>query len=665
VPEEREVVRALGDLGAMAIDNARLYREAQEATRRATESAALLDTLLETAPIGFGFLDHDLRYVRMNRALATLFGRPAEEYLGRTIMDVIPLLATVIEAKVRHVLTTGEAELNWEVTSRQVPQLPEERGWLVSYYPVRTSDGTILGVGTVVVDITERRRAELALRRSEASLNRAQQLAHLGSWERDMATGCLRWSEETCRIFGVDPRSFGGTYAAFLSYVHPDDRSFVEQALAEALAGNAPYGVDHRIVRPDGVVRVVHEQADVVRNSAGEPVRLLGTVQDITERKQLADERERLLAREQAAHAEAEAERAWLSAVLDQMPEGVVLYDARGHRRFCNQAYLALSVGETGHVDSYGNPTLLDTRLPSGEPMPLTDVPTIRTIERGEIVRGVEAYLRQRGGRLVAVIGSSAPVCGPRGERLGTVGVFQDITVLKTLEREREEWISIVTHDLRQPVTIILGYAGLLANKLAQHATPDERKAIEYILTSTQNLNKMIADLLDVSRIETRRLTIERRTIDLVQLVRDVVGRTAALLEHHPVRLDVRGEVPPVEADPARIEQVLGNLLSNAAKYGLPDSEIQVVVQSPTDAVEVAVTNRGAGISADDLPRLFSRFQRTRQAMAQQIPGLGLGLYISKGLVEAHGGHIWVESIPNALTTFHFTLPLQRETSEV
>jgi PAS domain S-box-containing protein len=594
----------------------------------------------------------------MNRALADLFGGPAEDYLGRTIMDVIPLLSTVIEAKVRHVLTTGESDLNWEVTSRQVPILPEEHGWLVSYYPVRTSDGNILGVGIIVMDITERRRAELALRRSEESLNRAQQIAHVGSWERDVRTDRSRWSNEMYSIYGIQPEGFGGTRLAFLSLVHPEDRERVQQAFARALSGNTPYSIDYRIARPDGAVRVVHSQADVVRNSAGEPVRVLGTVQDVTEQKRLEENLTRLLAREQAAHAEAEADRAWLSAVLDQMPEGVVLYDARGHRRFCNQAYLALSAGETGRVDRYGNPVLLDTRLPSGEPMVATDLPTIRTIERGEIVRGVEALVRQRGGRLVAIRGNSAPICGPRGERLGTVGVFQDISALNELEREREEWISIVTHDLRQPVTIILGYAGLLASKLAPHATPDERRAVEYILTSTQNLNKMIADLLDVSRIEARRLKIEPRAINLVQLVRYVVERERALTHGHPVRVDIRGEAPAVEADPTRIEQVLENLLSNAVKYGYPGSEIQVVVQRQTDAVEVAVTNQGEGIASDDLPKLFSRFQRTRQAAAQHIPGLGLGLYISKGLVEAHGGRIWVESIPRQTTTFHFTLPI-------
>jgi PAS domain-containing protein len=160
---------------------------------------------------------------------------------------------------------------------------------------------------------------------------------------------------------------------------------------------------------------------------------------DITKRKQLEDERDRLLAGEKAMRADLEAERSRLQAVLDQMPEQVILFDTRGRIRFFNQAALALSVGETGQVDQYGNPINYDMLLPSGEPLRPTDSPIVRTIERSEVIRDFEVLLRQRDGRRVAVRGSAAPVCGPHGERLGSVAAFQDISALKALEREREE----------------------------------------------------------------------------------------------------------------------------------------------------------------------------------------------------------------------------------
>jgi signal transduction histidine kinase len=383
----------------------------------------------------------------------------------------------------------------------------------------------------------------------------------------------------------------------------------------------------------------------------------VGTVQDITERKQLEDERERLLAREQAAYDAVESERAWLSAVLDQLPGGVLLYDAGGRIRLYNREALARSVGETGQVDPYGNPIIFDIRLPSGEPFPIAELPPYRTIESGELVEAFEMLLRQPDGRILTVRGRSGPVCGPEGERLGTVAVFQDISALKDLEREREEWISIITHDLRQPVTVILGYADRLARQLARKGTPDQRKAVDYALTAARSLSRMIGDLLDVSRIETRRLTLRSQPVDLVALSQAIVERSRQVTHGHPIHLTISGAIPPIAVDAGRIEQVLDNLLSNAAKYGDPGTDIQVRIERSNAEVAVSITNRGRGISPEDLARLFTRFYRTREAQTGRVAGLGLGLYIAKGLVEAHGGTIRAESVPGQTTTFHFTLP--------
>ncbi|MBI4494049.1 MAG: sensor histidine kinase [Chloroflexi bacterium] len=226
------------------------------------------------------------------------------------------------------------------------------------------------------------------------------------------------------------------------------------------------------------------------------------------------------------------------------------------------------------------------------------------------------------------------------------------------LERLREEWTSVIAHDLRQPATVITGYAGLLARLAQQHlAVPQEQKAVEHILASARQLDRMIADLLDVSRLEAGRLTLERRPVDLVVLVREVVERTAVMVQGCPLRVEAAEDLPPVEVDPGRIEQVLGNLLSNAAKYGAPKTEIRVAVERRAEGVEVAVSNRGDGIAPEELPHLFTRFYRARQARAGTVHGLGLGLYISHGLVEAHGGRLWAESDPGQITTFRFVLP--------
>jgi signal transduction histidine kinase len=217
----------------------------------------------------------------------------------------------------------------------------------------------------------------------------------------------------------------------------------------------------------------------------------------------------------------------------------------------------------------------------------------------------------------------------------------------------------VIAHDLRQPVTVIHGYAAVLQGHLERSDSHGEdRRAAEHILISAQNLNRMISDLLDVSRIESRRLTIQPRSTDLPALMREVLDRTQQVTAGHPVQLEARDAIPLLELDPERIEQVLGNLLSNAAKYSNPDAPIGLSIERRGAAVEVAVRNTGPGIASDAVPRLFERFYRTREAQTERRPGIGLGLYIAKGLVEAHGGRIWVESVPGQITTFRFSLPV-------
>ncbi len=291
------------------------------------------------------------------------------------------------------------------------------------------------------------------------------------------------------------------------------------------------------------------------------------------------------------------------------------------------------------------------------------DLPLSRAL-RGETVVGQEVVIRRPDGVEVSVLVNGAPL--RFGSTIvGAVAVFQDITALKEaqwriqeLSRQREEFISVVAHDLKGALTAIHGYAELLIRPDHRKAlSPVAQQAVETIAQGTRRLERMINDLLDVSRLEARRLSLEKQPLDLVALVRDVVARTVELTKGHTVELEVRGNIPRLEADPVRIEQILTNLLSNAGKYAYPNTPIILSVEPVDGEVLVSVSNEGPGIEPEDIPKLFTRFHRTEAAKQEKTPGLGLGLYISKGLVEAHGGRMWVESQPGKITTFRFTLP--------
>jgi signal transduction histidine kinase len=224
-------------------------------------------------------------------------------------------------------------------------------------------------------------------------------------------------------------------------------------------------------------------------------------------------------------------------------------------------------------------------------------------------------------------------------------------------DRMRAEWTSLIVHDLRQPLNVISMSAHALASASSpcREAGDDE---LQRIRNAVQTLGRMITDLLDASSIEARRLTVDRVPVKLAALAREAIASVPGLLERCEVRVDAGADVF-VLADPGRIVQVLGNLLGNAAKYGEAGETIMVDVARTGDDVRVTVSNRGPGIPAQDLSRVFERFDRGTEARRGK-PGLGLGLYIAKELVEAHGGRIWAKSAVGVITQFHFTLPLDR-----
>jgi|GEM_PF-3384990 len=388
------------------------------------------------------------------------------------------------------------------------------------------------------------------------------------------------------------------------------------------------------------------------------PIRTAVLVAVFTFAVLIASQRQELASRSRAlleAHAR-------LRSILDNAANAILFVERGSDQLIVNSAAHQLfgSVGDEG-IDVR---TAMERLIrPDGSPLNVFDWPS-RVALSGATLRSAEMLVQRPTGERIPVLVSAAPTISGDGQTIGAVIVAQEIIAVKELQRRREEWTSIIAHDLRQPITTIVGYASLLV-RMASYSAPDFVAPADHILTSARQMNRMIADLLDVSHLETSRLVVKKQSIDLGSFVSAVVERVGEATLGHPVHLAIGEGIPPVEADPGRLEQVLGNLLSNAAKYGNPDTVIQVQVACQSGAVEVAVTNQGPGISKEALPRLFQRYYRTPSAREGPVAGLGLGLYITKGLVEAHGGQIRVNSTPGAETTFAFTLPVHATTGRL
>ncbi|MPZ16040.1 MAG: hypothetical protein GEU73_16735, partial [Chloroflexi bacterium] len=217
-------------------------------------------------------------------------------------------------------------------------------------------------------------------------------------------------------------------------------------------------------------------------------------------------------------------------------------------------------------------------------------------------------------------------------------------------------------HDLRQPVSAIMAYASVFKVVAERNdALGSVADGADNILTSARLLDRMIQDLLDASRLGAGQLRLDPMRTDIGIVVQGAVRRAGEATAGRDVEIRIEDGIPPALADPSRVEQVLGNLLSNAAKYGYPGTPIAVEVRACHRELEISVTNHGDGVRKEDIPRLFNRFFRSADARTAGTAGLGLGLHISRELVRAHGGRIWVESSPGGVTAFRFTLPIASE----
>jgi len=247
---------------------------------------------------------------------------------------------------------------------------------------------------------------------------------------------------------------------------------------------------------------------------------------------------------------------------------------------------------------------------------------------------------------------SSGSVLAEDGRVQLAIIVHRDVTRLRELERSREEFLSLVSHDLRAPLTVVQGNAQMIQ----RHANNPEmvRSSAEAVFTAARRMDRMIQDLVDSVRLESGQLRLQRMTLDVASFTLDLKQRLSISMDMDRISVEVRETPSAVSADPDRLERILTNLLSNALKYS--EDRVEVRVESMAGEVRVSVADRGPGISTEDLPHLFERFYRARNA--QRKDGLGLGLFITRMLVEAHGGRIWAESEPGRGSTFTFTLPM-------
>ncbi len=247
------------------------------------------------------------------------------------------------------------------------------------------------------------------------------------------------------------------------------------------------------------------------------------------------------------------------------------------------------------------------------------------------------------------------------GQPQGYGLLFRDVTREKELDQMKNQLLSIVSHELRTPLASIKGFTTTLLRDDVQWDEATQRDFLKIIEEESDRLGELIDNLLDMSQTEAGALRIDKEALQLRNLVREAQERVARRSDSHWFVVDLPAQLPRVWADPRRIRQVLNNLLENAIKYSPNGGQITITCEVEGDFVVVSVADQGQGIAAEHFGRVFERFFQVDSASTRKSGGIGLGLAIAKGIVEAHGGRIWVESVPGQGSIFRFTLPLVKE----
>lgn len=343
-------------------------------------------------------------------------------------------------------------------------------------------------------------------------------------------------------------------------------------------------------------------------------------------------------------------------AIIENVSEGLIIADATGAIVQVNRAGARLlGVGMVAAIrPEVLDEAAFDLAAVDGRPLELDERPLRRAL-RGESYADYEVLLTPFGEPPRHLSFSGGPVYGEDGKLELAITIFRDVTAPREVERLKDEFVSLVSHELKGPLTALSGYAQMLGRHLSRGLTPAAQDDLGQMRAAIGRLRSLIDDLTDMTRLETGRLRLTFTQVEPVALVHRAVQLVRAARPDHPIHLTAPQTAAPLALDPLRIEQVLTNLLTNACKYSPAGAPVVVTLADLGDELEVSVRDRGVGISADDVPHVFDRFYRASNTGATD--GSGLGLYVTKMLVEAHGGRIWVESEPGRGSTFTFTVP--------
>jgi PAS domain S-box-containing protein len=646
--------------------------ERKQAEQSLQRERQLMTSLLNTLPDQIYFKDRDSRFLRINPALARLFGLadPAEA-IGKSDADFFsPAYASRTADAECKIVESGEPMVDLEEHALWHDQLPT---WnLTTKMPLRDVDGQIIGTFGISRDITARRQMEATLQDTNDRFLLAAGSVGMGVWEYDLAAGSLVWDDRMYELYGRSPSGGEAPYTLWSENLHPDDRARSESELQAAIEGSRPFDTTFRVRLPDGTVRHLKAAAQVVRDADGRALRMTGVNYDVTERVRLDAE-----LRSTMTLLNAVLDSATQASIIAVRPDCVVSVFNAGAEQLLGYNKAEVIGNETvmifhDEAEMRERATLMADKL--GRPVRTGNV----LIDPDLLGQQQDWTYKRKDGSLVPVSLAVTAMHGDDGALFGYLGIAHDVTEQKRHERElrhavhaareasraKSHFLANMSHEIRTPLNAVIGLSYLLERTALDG---DQSDLVNKVRLAGKSLLAIINDVLDLSKIEAQEMTIERAPFALDTLLNEIylLGSVQTEAKGIGFTVDPLEDLPRVyEGDATRLQQVLLNLVNNAVKFtdrgcvglrlrGESGSEGMVKLR-------FEVVDTGIGIEPDALGRLFQPFVQEDASTTRRFGGTGLGLSIVRKLVTLMGGEVGVTSAPGAGSTFWVELTLRR-----
>jgi PAS domain S-box-containing protein len=675
---------------AAALQRLDLRRREVEQVYRLSE--ARLSAIVSSAVDAIISVDEHQRITLFNEGAERIFGYSAREVLGQPLELLLPTGLGELHGQHVRDFAAGSQSARRLGERRSIPGVRKSG----EEFPAEASISKMEVGGTTLVtvilrDITKRKRAEEALRESEARFRTAYENAPVGMTLVALDGHFLNVNRSLCEIVGYSPKEL--LSKTFQDITYPAD---LEEDLAYARRLRqgeiSSYQLEKRYIHKDGHLVSVLLAGSMVRDSLGEPLYFLAQIQDISERKRLEQDW-RFLAETGPLLAGSLDPQATLASVarlvvpdladlcvIDLLDDAGRVLAVEGAAASAEQEGTLQEMLTTYSHDPARHGRIVARVLRTGVPALLPEIPQtvleataedsrhLELLRRLKPLSGMVVPLLARGHTLGAIILATSE-SGRRyddrnlmlAEELARRAALaiDNARLYRTSEqatRSRDEVLRVVAHDLRSPLQVISLSAQALQGRLPEE-NGNGRKPIETIQRAVTRSTRLIQDLLDMARMEAGHITVERRPEAPAPLLREVLELHRALAEAKSIQLTsfVPDHCPSLLADRDRLLQIFSNLLGNALKFTPEGGQIALRAEQAGDMIRFSVRDTGPGIPTESLPHIFDPFWQGRVGRKE---GAGLGLAIVKGLVEAHDGHVWVESKPGVGSTFFFTLPI-------